>query len=153
MQNIQTVALVTQTEETRVNTRALELLQDSASNIGVLGALGIFLATLQPLDSLNSNVTQKCLDAGKTRDYVLCKLHENWFTLDKHDMFFNYAITSFALCTCLALYLTRKRRNFPNYFKRIWIFLALSGAIAVTLNYTVSDGSSSNLTGLARWTF
>jgi hypothetical protein len=153
MQSIQTVALVTQTEETRLNTRELQLLQESASNIGILGAVGIFLAALQSLDSLAKNIREKCVDHDITKDLLACKLHENLFTLNVNDMFLNYAVVALALCACLGLYLTKKRPGVPASFRSFWIVLAFLGAACATANHYLAGSGSKILLNLAAGCF
>ena len=100
MQSIQTSALVAQTEETRKNTRALELLNTPASGLTIAAIWGVFFAALQPLKALAGTAVSYCKTLALPVIPQLspaCELHTKFFG-DTPD-------TAYAIYVAIAIFL------------------------------------------------
>jgi hypothetical protein len=113
MQSIQTSALVTQSEETRKNTRALELLQRSARGITVAALIGIGVAAVGPLKTLSSAVVATCADTLQRPEYSslysACSLHAQLAGTNENSAFLLYFCVLAGILLVLGLYVGLRR--------------------------------------------
>lgn len=152
MENIQTAAIVSQTEETRKNTRELEKLQSSATNLGLLGAFGLLIASVQPLESLVSKWHDKCIKPGVISGQIVCQSYNEIFGAGedgKVEAFWNlFVITAIVLGT-IALFLNVRHVGWRRTFKGCTLisFIALLASKAV-LTFDLAGGSISEASRL-----
>jgi hypothetical protein len=117
MQSIQTSALVTQSEETRKNTRALELLQRSAKNITFAALVGIWIAAIGPLKTLSAAVVGACASpsqpAGLSHLLSACELHSKFIGADENAAFLAYLGVLAAVLLLFGLYIALRGDKDP----------------------------------------
>jgi hypothetical protein len=89
MQSIQTSALVSQSEETRKNSRALELLQRSAKSLTAAALIGIWLAAVVPMKMVSKAAVDLCAEVAR-RSSKACEWHTALFGDGEHGTHLGY---------------------------------------------------------------
>ncbi|WP_088345704.1 MULTISPECIES: hypothetical protein [Rhodomicrobium] len=116
MENIQTAAIVSQTEETRYNTRELQRLQASATNLGVLGAFAIFLSSIEPISIIVDKSAEGCffpIDNGSViiGSAARCEIFNELFGPRASSAFWSMLLIIAAVLLIAAVFLTTKREG------------------------------------------
>jgi hypothetical protein len=80
MQSIQTSALVSQSEETRKNTRRLELLYASTNSLGIIGVWGVLALWVQHVEKAGKFILGFCARTDLTGlATLMCQVHARTF--------------------------------------------------------------------------
>ncbi len=118
MDSIQTAALVAQTEETRENTRELEKLQKAAANIGILGAVGIFFASIEPINAISEHLFKDCFELGKAPSTLRCTLLAEVFGPGgENSAFWSLLACDFVILFLIGISLAWKERRLALFWK------------------------------------
>ena len=113
MQSIQTSALVSQSEETRKNTRALEMAQYTARGATIGGLLALWLAAFEPIAKLSKYAVDSC-KAALERTSRICEWHASLAGGTDNEVHVSYLAALGALFVVLAIigwFGTRRERS------------------------------------------
>jgi hypothetical protein len=161
MQSIQTSALVTQSEETRKNTRRLELLYISANSLGAVGVLALMRILWEPVKNVSSLIWGYCDQQDLPQAIApWCQLHRQLIGTTEVGVFAVYVAAAMMLAllsvVVLAVYIAVRDRGAqwsPGKVMRASFVALLVTALVASMNWwlpTTSAVLSEPIIGLLR---